>query len=54
VVLVIAPSLVGRFDWLASATDKAHEQADDRLQVVLGQVSELGAQAGGRVAADAR
>lgn len=51
-VLVIAPTLPGRFEWLASATDNAREQADARLQAVLGQVSELGANAQGTVAAD--
>ena len=40
-VLVIAPTLPGRFEWLSSATDKAREQADERLQAVLGQVSEI-------------
>ena len=51
-ILVIAPSLPGRFEWLASATDKAREQADERLQLVLGEVSEIGAPARGMVAAD--
>ena len=40
-VLVIAPTLPRRFEWLSSATDKARMQADERLQAVLGQVSEL-------------
>jgi hypothetical protein len=40
-VLVIAPSLPGRFEWLASATDKSQEQADERLRAVLGHVSEM-------------
>ena len=51
-VLIIAPTLPSRFEWLASATDKSREQADERLQAVLGQVSELGADARGAVAAD--
>ena len=51
-VLIIAPTLPGRFEWLASATDRSREQADERLQAVLGQVSELGADARGAVAAD--
>jgi hypothetical protein len=38
-ILVIAPTLPGRFEWLASASDNAREQADERLQAVLGQVS---------------
>jgi hypothetical protein len=53
-VLVIAPSLPGRFEWLASATDEAREQADERLEVVLGQVSEVSGSGStkGAVAAD--
>jgi hypothetical protein len=51
-VLVIAPRLPGRWEWLASATDKATEQADERLQAVLGQLEELGADAEGAVGAD--
>lgn len=51
-VLIVAPSLPGRVEWLASATDKSREQADKRLQAVLGQLSELGADAQGEVAAD--
>ena len=51
-ILVITPTLPSRFEWLASATDQAKEQADERLQSVLGQLSELGADAGGQVGAD--
>jgi hypothetical protein len=51
-VLVIAPRLPGRWEWLASATDKATEQADERLHAVLGQLEELGADAKGAVGAD--
>jgi hypothetical protein len=51
-VLVIAPALPGRFEWLASATDDARMDADHRLQAVLGQLSELGADAEGAIAAD--
>jgi hypothetical protein len=51
-VLVIAPRLPGRWEWLASATDKATEQADERLKAVLGQLEELGADAKGAVGAD--
>jgi hypothetical protein len=51
-VLVISPTLPGRFEWLASATDNASEQADERRKAVLGQVCELGAHATGTVAAD--
>ena len=53
-IVVIAPTLPGRFEWLASATDQAREQADKRLQAVLGQVSEVSGSesAEGAVAAD--
>jgi hypothetical protein len=51
-ILVIAPSLPRRFEWLASATDKAREEADERLKAVLAEVSEAGAFARGMVAAD--
>jgi hypothetical protein len=53
-ILVIAPTLPGRFEWLVSASDKAREQADERLHAVLGQVSGLTGSdsARGTVAAD--
>ena len=51
-IMVVAPRLPGRLDWLASATDAATERADERLQTVLGQLDELGADASGRVGAD--
>jgi hypothetical protein len=35
-IMVVTPSLPGRLDWLTSATDKASEQADERLRTVLG------------------
>jgi hypothetical protein len=51
-VLVVTPALPTRFEWLASATDKAREHADERLQTVLGQIEELGTDASGTVGAD--
>jgi hypothetical protein len=51
-ILVVAPRLPGRLDWLTSATDIATERADDRLERVLGHLDELGAEASGRVGAD--
>ena len=51
-IMVIAPRLPARLDWIASATDKATEQADERLRTVLGQLNEAGSPAHGRVAAD--
>jgi hypothetical protein len=51
-ILVITPTLPGRFEWLASATDRAREQADERLQAVLGQLEEVGTGAEGAVGSD--
>jgi hypothetical protein len=51
-IMVVAPRLPGRLDWLASATDVATERADERLAVVLGHLDELGAEASGRIGAD--
>ena len=51
-ILVVTPALPTRFEWLASATDKAREQADGRLQAVLGQIGDLGTEASGTVGAD--
>jgi hypothetical protein len=51
-IMVIAPRLPGRLDWITSDTDRATELADERLRVVLGQLNESGSPARGRVAAD--
>jgi hypothetical protein len=51
-ILVVTPRLPGRFEWLASATDKAAEHADERLQTVLGQLAEMGSEASGTIGAD--
>ena len=51
-ILVVSPSLPTRFEWLASATDRSQEQADERLGVVLDQLGSMGAAASGRVGAD--
>jgi hypothetical protein len=51
-VMVIAPMLPKRFEWLSSATDEAREQAAERLDSVLGQLEQLGAQPEGEVGAD--
>ncbi|HSI81549.1 MAG TPA: hypothetical protein VK919_12955 [Solirubrobacterales bacterium] len=51
-ILVVTPRLPSRFEWLASATDKATEHADDRLQIVLGQIAKMGSEASGMVGAD--
>ena len=51
-ILVISPTLPGRLDWLGSATDKDKEQADERLQDVLGHLEEIGAEPRGEVGSD--
>jgi hypothetical protein len=51
-ILVISPNLPTRFEWLASATDRSQEQADERLGVVLDQLGSMGAAATGRLGAD--
>src|SRR5215207_7076294 len=51
-ILVVTPALPSRFEWLASATDRAREHADERLRAVLGQIAELGSEAAGAVGAD--
>jgi hypothetical protein len=51
-ILVVTPRLPSRFEWLASATDRATEQADERLQTVLGHLEEMGGEASGMVGAD--
>jgi hypothetical protein len=40
-ILVVSPVLVGRLRWLASDTDRARYEADERLGVVLGHLHEL-------------
>jgi GABA permease len=51
-ILVVAPSLPSRFEWLASATDRSREQADERLGVVLDHLDGVEAPVTGRVGAD--
>jgi hypothetical protein len=51
-ILVITPTLPSRFEWLASATDRAKEQADSRLRTILGQLADLGSEAEGAIGAD--
>jgi hypothetical protein len=51
-ILVVTPALPGRFEWLASATNRATEQADERLQGVLGQLEDMDSEAGGAVGSD--
>jgi hypothetical protein len=51
-ILVMTPALPSRLEWLASATDRAREQADERLGKVLGHLKEIGSEASGTVGAD--
>ena len=51
-ILVVTPTLPTRFEWLASATDRATEQADERLRGVLGQLQEMDSEARGAVGSD--
>jgi hypothetical protein len=51
-VLVIAPTLPSRLQWLVSDTDRATERADERLGIVLGHLEEMGAEAQGSVGSD--
>lgn len=52
-ILVISPKLPSRLEWLASDTDKARQEADERLGRVLGQLEEMDANVeGAAVGAD--
>lgn len=44
-VLVMTPVLISRLQWLASDTDRARYEADERLSTVLGQVETLAPEA---------
>ena len=44
-VLVMTPVLVSRLQWLASDTDRARFEADERLSTVLGQVETIASEA---------
>jgi hypothetical protein len=44
-VLVMTPVLVSRLQWLASDTDRARYEADERLSTVLGQIDTLAPEA---------
>lgn len=40
-IVVMTPVLVGRLQWLASDTDRARYEADDRLSAVLGHIEKI-------------
>jgi hypothetical protein len=44
-ILVIAPILPGRLEWLVSDTDRARYEADERLESVLGHVEAVASEA---------
>ncbi len=44
-ILVITPILVSRLRWLASDTDRARYEADERLGVILGHIDALAPEA---------
>jgi hypothetical protein len=48
-VLVVTPKLPSRLEWLVSDIDTARQQADARLDTILGQLSELDISAAGAV-----
>jgi len=51
-IVVIAPTLPSRLQWLVSDTDAASERADERLRTVLGHLEDVGVAARGRVGSD--
>jgi hypothetical protein len=53
-LLVMTPMLIGRLQWLASDTDRARYEADERLSTVLGHIETLAPEAGisGRIGDD--
>jgi hypothetical protein len=40
-ILVVAPVLPGRLQWLASDTDRVRHEADERLRTVVSHLEEL-------------
>ena len=51
-IMVVAPTLPTRLQWLASDTDKTREAADERMRDVVGQVAATAADVQGAVGAD--
>ena len=51
-IVVIAPTLPRRLQWLVSDTNAATERADERLRIVLGHLDDVSAAARGRVGSD--
>ena len=44
-ILVVTPILAGGLQWLASDTDRARAEADERLEAVLGQIGSMAPEA---------
>lgn len=51
-ILVVAPALPTRLNWLTSDTDKSREVADERLRDVVEQVDDAEMEVRGKVGAD--
>ena len=51
-ILIVAPTLPSRLDWLSGEIDKKREIADERLRAVLGHLAETGEEAEGTVGSD--
>jgi hypothetical protein len=51
-ILVVTPALPNRLEWLASATDKAREEADERLGLILDHLADADTEMSGEVGAD--
>jgi hypothetical protein len=51
-IFVVTPNLPGRLQWLTNDTDATQQVADARLDVVLGQLNSIDAEATGQVGAD--
>lgn len=51
-ILVLSPTLPNRLEWLTSDTDKAKEEADERLRKVLGTLATVEADVEGTIGAD--
>lgn len=51
-ILVMAPELPSRLEWLASDTDRTRERADARLRELMGQLEQTDGEVEGKVGAD--
>jgi hypothetical protein len=51
-VFVVTPTLASRIQWIMSDTDRARHEADARLDTILGQLEQGGAQVSGAAVGD--